>query len=205
MVAASVAARCDDVAALILLGAPALAGSKVWVDQQMVGTAAHLERDTADLRDVRAILERVVALSASGGDSDAIEQAGIDLFTRVGIDLDEARTSGLLAGFVERLSSPWFRYFLRHDPAGDYRAVRVPVLALYGALDNLTAPALNGPALESALNASGSADLVLRVVEDQDHFFLRGDGLPPGTHRFRQMHVAPDLLREMTAWLDERF
>jgi hypothetical protein len=46
---------------------------------------------------------------------------------------------------------------------------------------------------------------VLRVVEDHDHFFLRGDGLPPGTHRFRQMHVAPELLREMTAWLDERF
>jgi uncharacterized protein len=154
---------------------------------------------------VRTRLERIIELSVTGAGADRVEAATLPFFQSVELDLDEARESGILANFVERLSSPWFRYFLAHDPMEDLRLLRQPVLAVYGALDRLTSPSLNAAPLVSALSAAGNSDVTLRVVPEQDHFFLRADGLPPGEHAFGRMHVAPELLDLLAAWLAERF
>jgi uncharacterized protein len=204
MVAAAVAARDQGVDALVLLGAPARSGAVVWVDQQLAGVAAHLGRPVEELGDIKAALDDVVAASVGGQDDAAIEAAGVRLFEGTGMDVAEARESGVLAGFVARVGSPWFRYFLGHDPADDYALVGVPTLALYGDLDRFTSPALNAPVLEAALAAAG-AELTLRVLPDQDHFFLRGAELPPGQHKFGQMHVAPEPLDVIVEWLGARF
>jgi uncharacterized protein len=200
MVAAAVAAREPDVDALVLMGAPARSGALVWIDQQLAGVARQLERPVAELGEVRAALEAVVAAAVGGEDEAAIEAAGARLLERTGMDVDEARANGLLAGFTARVASPWFRYFLGHDPTDDYARVSIPTLALFGDLDRLTAPALNAGPLQAALERGG-ADLTLRVLPDQDHFFLRAHDLPPGEHRFGRMHVAPELLDAIVEWL----
>jgi uncharacterized protein len=205
MVAAGVAARSSDVDALVLMGAPARSGAVVWIDQQLAGVAAHLGRPATELGPIRERLEAVVTASASGAPEAAIEDAGLALFAATDMDLDEARESGLIAGFVARVASPWFRYFLAHDPVDDYRRVTVPVLAVYGSTDRLTAPALNAGPLRAALQEVGSPDLTFHVLPDQDHFFLRADHLEPGQHRFGEMHVAPELLATLTEWLQARY
>jgi uncharacterized protein len=200
MVAAAVASREPDVGGLILLGPPARAGAEVWIDQQLAGVAQHLGRPVAELGEIREALEAVVAASVGGEGEAAIEAAGIRLFEGTGMDVEEARESGLLAGFTARVASPWFRYFLGHDPTNDYARVAVPTLAVFGDLDRLTSPALNAEPLQAALSLGG-ADLTLRVLADQDHFFLRSPDLPPGEHRFGRMHVAPELLDAIVEWL----
>jgi uncharacterized protein len=205
MVAASVAASEPAVDAVMLVGAPARSGAAVWIDQQLAGVAAHLGRDASELTAIRDILGEVVARSVGGAGEDAIEEAAVALFEATGLDLAEARESGLIAGFVTRVASPWFRHFLGHDPTDDYRRLRVPVLAVYGTLDRLTAPALNAGALGAAVQEAGHVDFTLELLADQDHFFLRADHLEPGQHRFGQMHVAPELLALLVEWLDARY
>lgn len=200
MVAAAVVASEPDVGGLVLMGPPARSGAVVWIDQQLAGIAQHLGRPVAELGDIREALEAVVAASVGGEDEAAIEAAGARLFERTGMDVDEARDSGLLAAFTARVASPWFRYFLGHDPTEDYARVAAPTLALFGDLDRLTSPALNAGPLQAALERGG-ADVTLRVLPDQDHFFLRATGLPPGEHSFGRMHVAPELLDAIVDWL----
>jgi uncharacterized protein len=205
MMAAAVAAGQPEVNALVLLGAPARSGAAVWIDQQVASAAQHLGRDAAELTEIRGHFERVVALAVAGAGEAELEEAAIALFQATELDLQEARASGMLAGFVAHVGMPWFRYFLAHDPVDDYRRVTVPVLAVYGSIDRLTSVALNADPLRRALEAAGNTDVTLEVLTDQDHFFLRADHLPPGEHRFREMHVAPELLDTIVGWLRPRF
>lgn len=200
MVAAAVAARESAVHGLVLLGAPARSGAVVWIDQQLAAVAQHLQQPVDELGEVREALEAVVAASVGGEDESAIEAAGVRLFERTGMDINEARENGLLAGFTARVASPWFRHFLGHDPTDDYGRLTVPTLVLFGEIDSLTSPALNAGPLHAALRRSG-ADVTLRVLPDQDHFFLRSPDLPPGTHRFGQMHLAPEVVSAILEWL----
>jgi uncharacterized protein len=204
MVAAAVAAREPAVDALILLGAPARSGAAVWLDQQMAGVAEHLGKPASELTAIRRTLEEVVERSVSGGGQESIEPLAVALFEALGMDMAEVREERLVENFVERLTSPWFRYFLAHDPTEDYRKVRIPTLAVYGSIDRLTSVALNAPPLQAAFEQAGNERLTLEVLADQDHFFLRGDNLPPGEHRFREMHVAPELLSLLVRWLQDR-
>ncbi|HSJ25957.1 MAG TPA: alpha/beta fold hydrolase [Longimicrobiales bacterium] len=202
-VAAAVAGSDDRVEGVVLLGAPALAGSVVWMDQQMAGIAEHLQRDVAELDDIRGLLQRIIDLSVGGAAPADVESHTVPFFAAIGLDLDTAREDGTLANFVARLSSPWFRHFLAHDPAADYQRIEAPVLAIYGSLDRLTSPALNLPVLAGAVTSN--SDVTLRIVPEQDHFFLRSDELPAGQHRFGIMHVAPELPAELIRWLQARF
>jgi uncharacterized protein len=205
MVAAAVAARQPAVDALILLGAPARSGAAVWLDQQMAGVAGHLGRPASELTGIRGILDEVVEQSVSGGGKESLEPLAVALFEALDMDMAEVREEGLVENFVERLTSPWFRYFLAHDPTEDYRKVRVPTLAVYGSIDRLTSVALNAPPLKTAFEEAGHEGLTLEVLADQDHFFLRGDHLPPGEHRFKEMHVAPELLSLLVLWMQAHF
>jgi uncharacterized protein len=205
MVAAAVAAREAAVDGLILLGAPALAGATVWVDQQIAGVAEHLGRPVSELTAIRKILDQVAEHSVSGEGKESIEPLAVSLFEALEMDMAEVREESLVENFVERLTSPWFRYFLAHDPTDDYRRVRVPTLAVYGSIDRLTSAALNAPPLQAAFEEAGHEGITLEVLTDQDHFFLRGDRMPPGEHRFQEMHVAPELLSLLVQWMEAHF
>jgi hypothetical protein len=69
------------------------------------------------------------------------------------------------------LTSPWFRFFIRHDPASDLARVTCPVLALVGGKDVQVDPALNLPAIREALAAGGNADATVEELPGLNHLF----------------------------------
>jgi uncharacterized protein len=204
-IAANVARTGQGIAGVMLLGAPARSGADVWMDQQMAGITKHLGRPRPQLEEVERHLAGIIALSVGGAPAAKIEPATRTFFALLNLELGEAAETEMVDGFVKHVSDAWFRYFLAHDPTEDLSALTQPVLAVYGAIDALTSPALNAPPLVSALTVAANPDVTLRVVPAQDHFFLRAEHLPPGEHKFRQMHVAPELLELLALWLAERF
>ncbi|MGJ3232017.1 MAG: alpha/beta hydrolase [Oceanicaulis sp.] len=192
------AERPDAVEFLVLLGAPGAAGGEVWVDQQMANTRAHFgdaatpERLTAAETALRAIVA-----ASTAGDEAGVHAATDALFTAWEAP-QEIWEDGTVAGFAERMASPEMEVFLGLDPLPGYRASADPRLAVYGDLDTQTAPALNAPLL---MEASAPGQTTLVILEDQDHFFLRGEGLAPGEHAFGEMHLAPQLPAVIAEWL----
>lgn len=59
-----------------------------------------------------------------------------------------------------------------YDPAPTLRQLRVPVLALFGELDNNVVPDKNRAAWEKALQSGGHADYTLRVLSRANHALL---------------------------------
>ncbi|MFW6412807.1 MAG: hypothetical protein ACOC0V_01605, partial [Oceanicaulis sp.] len=108
---------------------------------------------------------------------------------------------GTVAGFAQRMASAEMEVYLGLDPAPGYAASSDPRLAVYGDLDTQTAPDLNAPLL---MQASAPGQTTLVVLGDQDHFFLRGEGLEPGEHAFGEMALASELPAVILDWLQAR-
>ena len=60
-----------------------------------------------------------------------------------------------VAAQLAGLRSPWYQFFLAHDPGQDWSKVAVPVLGLYGGLDAQVDADQNSVALQAALDEVG--------------------------------------------------
>ncbi len=189
------------VAWLVLLGTPARSGRAVWVEQQALQADEALKDQPDAQKRARALLEQAVDESVGGASAEALERTAVALFALVGMDEAAARADGSIANFAGRMTDPWMRGFLAHDPQPALARLRGPVLAVYGAQDRFTTPAQNAGRLVELASAAGQADLTVRLLPQQDHFFLEADGLPPGEHRKGAMRLAPALTTLLATWI----
>lgn len=197
MVAAQVwGGRPEGVAFVGLVGAPARQGRIVWVDQQS-NPDRFPGHDPEGLAQIRAGFEAVADASISGNQQQ-LELATDALFAVIGVPEDQR--GEIRQGFVTRMGSPEMQVFLGHDPAPDYRAIKAPVLAVWGGIDTLTSPSLNAPAFLDTLRPD--SDLTIKIVPWEDHFFLLGEGLEPGEHAFGKMSLSPRLADAVAVWVD---
>lgn len=192
------AARDAKIDFVILVGAPGHDGRTVWVDQQS-NPGRFPEADAAKLAAIRAGFDSVAVASISG-DRGAVENASANLFATVGLSAEEI--AEVMPDFVTRMASPEMQVWLGHDPAESFRAITDPVLAIWGGIDPLTSPTLNAPPLIEARNEA--AELTVVIIPNEEHFFLRGEGLAPGEHRRGAMSLSPTLVQTIGAWLDAR-
>ncbi len=202
LVATSIwADRRDGVDFRVLLGAPGRPGREVWVEQQS-NPDRFPEHDGEGQARIRAAFDAVAQASIIG-DRQMVEDAADALFETTGLPAEEA--ADIRPDFVNRMASPEMQVFLGHDPASTFAAVAEPILMVWGGVDTLTSPAQNLPVFLDEQN--DDADLTLVVLPDEDHFFLRGEGLPPGEHRRGAMSLSPvitDLVSRWIAGLEDR-
>ncbi len=187
----------------ILLAAPSVAGGEVWVSQQLEGLiAGGYDEETIDKGE--KYLREAVRLSASGAGAEEMTENTERMFQLIGIDTGTEEGRANVMGFIEHMSMPWMRYFLGDDPAEDLQGLTMPVFAVYGSHDRQTTPVLNAPSLLDGLLKAGNTDFTIRLMPDQDHFFLRKPGQPVGVHAFQEMVLSRELIDEITAWIDNR-
>jgi len=88
------------------------------------------------------------------------------------------------------------------DPARAWRQVRVPVLAVYGAADELVPAALSARLIERALHDGGNRDITVRVFPAANHV-LRTLPLVAGG-KWDWPRAAPGYVKLVTDWILER-
>ena len=88
------------------------------------------------------------------------------------------------------------------DPAPAWRAVKVPVLAIYGAADELVPAGRSAAMIEAALRAGGNRDATVRIFPAANHM-LRTLPLVAGG-AWDWPRAAPGYLELTTRWMKER-
>jgi len=102
---------------------------------------------------------------------------------------------------IRELATPWFRFFLTHDPRFTLHKVRCPVLVLYGAKDLQVPPKENAPAVAGSLKAGGNQQVTLKVFPDLNHLFQHCQtGLPAEYARIEET-LAPAVLKTIGDWI----
>ena len=123
------------------------------------------------------------------------------MFQLIGVDTETEEGEANIQGFKTHMSNPWMRYFLSYDPTHDLQYLTMKVLAIYGSHDMQTIPGLNAPVLLDGLLKSGNHDFTIKIMPEQDHFFLRKPGEPVGVHVFKEMVLSEELIKEISHWI----
>lgn len=207
IVAPLVATRTADVAFLVLLAGPGLPGDSILLLQQRLIAAAQGAPSLMVDRVVAMNQQMFAALKQGRDSADAARLVEAVLDTVVA-ELPEAQRQparAQLAVASRQLMTPWMRWFVAHDPRPALRQVRVPVLALNGALDLQVPPRENLAAIAAALREGGNRDVTVAELPQLNHLFQTARTGAPTEYATLQETFAPVALERVSAWIVERF
>lgn len=191
-IAAETAGLVPDIRFMILSGTAATTPS----DQEIISVVERMTRagrPAGDIAEAVAYERLYFSVAHTGRDWPALE-AAVRRAEQApwGEFVDQPRTPADLA---------WWKANGSHDPRAAYRALRMPVLAVWGGDDVVTPPGVHAPLLRELMAANPRAGF--RIFADGDH---RGEhplgSGPDGAWRWFGM--APGLLAGLDAWLVEQ-
>ncbi len=211
LVAPIAANRSEAVAFVVLLAGPGVSGGEllpVQTERLAVAMGGAPEVVAAQ----RTLVEEAVELLSGEAEEEAIRAALEDVARRQ-LDLggDAAREAlgddpaVAIEQQIDRLLTPWFRFFVLYDPRPALMALRVPVLALNGTLDLQVDVDQNLPAIEAALTAAGNPDWTARRMEGLNHLFQHTTTGSPLEYGRIEETLAPEVLELVGDWIVERF
>jgi len=193
LIAPLVATRRDDVAFVVLLAGPGVSGAEILFDQAELLARAAGATD-AFVEGNRAQQERIFAILRETADPALARQR-----LREVLDDDAAALAQL-----DQVASPWFRYFVLHDPAPILRELACPVLALNGELDLQVPCERNLAAIRAALEAGGNPDFEVRAYPGLNHLFQHAATGAVAEYGEIEETIAPQALDDVTNWIRAR-
>lgn len=191
IIALMCAPKCDFI---ITLAGPAWSGDSIVMSQSRaaaVGMTGHWEYESVQ----RRLLD-----TAKSGMSDLQARAALTLLMNE-VYGDMARIPDVqkqIAAQVDGLLSPWYRNFLRYDPAEAIKAVSVPWLALNGEKDTQVHP----DNLITFKELNPIVDTLL--LPDHNHLFQHCITGLPNEYASINEDFSEDALEAILEWLDNR-
>ncbi len=210
LVAPLAASRSPEVAFVVLLAGPGVPGREVLARQtELIARADGAQGERLD--EILALQREAVEVLLSDADPEARAERLRDVVRRqlrlapAAAQLEGEAVEAYVEQAVESSLAPWFRFFLTYDPRPALRQVKVPVLAVNGALDLQVDPAQNLPEVGRALLDGGNLDVTLRQLPGLNHLFqTAGTGSPLEYARIEET-FSPRALSIISRWLAERF
>ena len=199
----------DSVGFLVLLAGPGVTGSEILLHQSDRIARAGGASEEAIAAQYSAT-ERLIALVLSG-QADATEASQLAQDATAAIDpeqrdaLDEtgaSPTDGDPEG-PGALDTPWFRFFLAHDPRSTLREVNCPVLALFGSNDLQVDPEQNAGPLEEALLEGDGPEPDVVILPGLNHLFQHSETGSPAEYGSIEETFAPEALDRIADWIRE--
>ena len=191
-----------EVAFLIMMAGPGTALDQLLLSQRrLIGTTQGLSE--ADMNRSEPIMARLFKAMASGATYDeglAAAKAVLTPETMVALGVPATTNPQTI---LMQIGNPWFRYFLRYDPAPNLRAIKVPVLALNGSLDRQVPPKENLAAIKAALK--DNKDVTIVELPGLNHLFQTAKTGGVGEYDQIEETVAPVALNQMASWINARF
>lgn len=201
LTAAMVAAAIPEVRFLVLLSPYAISGAELWVWQQGEILRREGEFKEEKIRSIETALSGLVRHIGLEGNSDEGFYAHGRAACLAWGDPPEEITEQFVEEAFGDLRQPWYEYFFATNPRSSLENVRQPLLALSGSADQQIPMHLGVRPLVDALLAAGNSNFTVTVLPDEDHFFMKGEGLAPNEHVSGKMEFSSEALSTISDWL----
>ena len=190
------AVRAKDLAFLISISGAAIPAAETTIDQaQNEMTAAGMKPEI--VAEIVAVMKLQYEFARTGQGWDDYAAARSRLASRIG------RPPDTIPDTPDHPFWQSIRQWYFYDPAPTLRQLRVPVLAIFGELDNNIVAARNQPAWEAALKAGGHPDYTLRVLPKANHYQWEAKTGSNAEMASLQRFV-PDYFTTIEGWLAKR-
>lgn len=212
IVAPIAASRSDAVRFAVLLAGSTVPGTEILYEQSAAIQRAsgvpedRIEWNTGFQRRLFAALEAGEDLEAYRDELGAAIREGIETLPeaqRAAISDVDTYVQTQIDAQINRVETPWFRFFLTYDPTEGLRGTRVPVLALFGGLDLQVVVDQNRPPLEEAL--AGNPDVTVEVLPRANHLFQAATTGSPAEYATLEHDFVDGFLDTISDWILARF
>ena len=207
MIAPIVAARDSRVAFIVMLAGPGIPVDELLLlqDERMSRAGGMSEGRIAESRRIqRSVFD--VLLEDDMVDADRKARLRRLLMSSPGIEGDTPEVrSAAIDDLIEKISTPWFNAFLRHDPRPTLARVGCPVLALNGELDLQVTCAENLAGVSAALEHGGNSDATVRAFPDLNHPFQHCKTGHVDEYAQIDETISVEILEVITEWIAARF
>jgi pimeloyl-ACP methyl ester carboxylesterase len=189
------------VAYLVLLAGPGVA-TRDLLEAQRRAIAESQGMSVAQIERTAPLQAELVRIAGSdAGDAEAraaFAAAATDArLTEAGLPVSARDSMATL------MLDPWFRWFLRYDPAPALRHFRGPLLALNGSLDRQVLPAQNLDGIRAA--TAGHRDVTITLLPGLNHLFQTARNGGVGEYATIEETMAPVVLGTVADWIRARF
>jgi pimeloyl-ACP methyl ester carboxylesterase len=203
MIAPMVAAESPHVNFIVLLGAPSIPGSELIVERQVL-IERKLGKSEDEIDRSKQYMTNLVRTIIEAKDvKHALEEFAFK--TKDDIPYDQIPKGTTREEFVSRqiwmLSSPWFKFYFNYDPRVTMKKVTCPVLALTGELDVQAPPALNLPAIKTALAEGKNSDATVKELKTLNHMFQESKTGMIEEYSSIDQTFSPIALNEISEWI----
>ncbi len=193
VIAPMVAARNHDVAFIVMMAGTGVPGDAVLAEQTRLILEANGVSNAAAEKLGATQLE-ILTLVKQEKDPMAVEK---ELREKLSGQASDAQ----LGATIEKMNSPWMRYFISYDPATALAKVACPVLALNGSKDVQVSPSQNLPAIRKALEAGGNKHFEIVELPGLNHLFQTAKTGSPNEYAQIEETIAPVALDKISAWI----
>ncbi len=191
-----------DVAFLVMLAGPGTDLEQLMLSQRRL-LGSQMGMSEAELDRAEPVMAALFRAVADADTVDAGRAAALAVMTpeaKAALGMP-AEMDGAVV--VNQVSSPWFQYFFKYNPAPNLAKITVPLLALNGALDRQVPATANLAAIRAATTAN--PDVTLVEMPGLNHLFQTAQTGALGEYATIEETVSPAALELMTSWITKRF
>jgi fermentation-respiration switch protein FrsA (DUF1100 family) len=208
IIAPLVASRSGDVAFIVLLAGTGVTGDEIINRQgELIAAAMYQGEELAKVKAGQVVNRQISKILKEETDPAKAEAQIRELLAKTGELADGLQGETLEAvvdAQLKQILSPWFRYFLSHDPTHALRKVRCPVLAINGEKDLQVDPKQNLAPIEAALKAGGNTDYTTKEMPGLNHLFQHCETGAPSEYSKIEETMSPEVLELIAGWICER-
>jgi fermentation-respiration switch protein FrsA (DUF1100 family) len=209
IIAPIAAIESEDVAFIVLMAGTGLTGEKIlYLQGALINRTASIseEKSQASLDNQR----RIFAVIKKHEKAEDIRTELQSIFDEDVKNMSEEERKKLgddpqqiFDAEMEKILTPWFRFFLTYDPVPALRRVTCPVLAINGEKDLQVPPKENLGAIEKALQEAGNKDYTCIELSGLNHIFQKAETGALSEYGKIEETINPAALKTIGDWILE--
>ncbi|MFP6795581.1 MAG: alpha/beta hydrolase [Pseudomonadales bacterium] len=197
------AGRDDPLACGVMMAGPAVSGEKIHQRQvRLIIERQPFPIATGLIEKIEAMNEVLYTVARADASFDERRAAARDVYRSALSSFDDVERKLLNLNDevqVDAIVTDWFRYFLDYDPRNDLAASRIPLFAIYGALDLQVPPDQSIPVLEKINANHGKIDI--RTFPELNHLFQHATTGLPSEYGMIAETLAPEVMLAIKQWV----
>ncbi|MBE9466247.1 alpha/beta hydrolase family protein [Dyadobacter subterraneus] len=206
LIAPMVAVDSKDVAFIVLLAGPGLTGEDILIKQsRLIGKANGLSDDELNQADqtnkkIYGILKEKTDLNEIKKELTVIFDDALNQIPAANQPPAEQKTA-YVSQAVNRIATPWFKFFVSYDPVPALEKVKCPVLAFNGEKDLQVPPKEDLETIKMALEKGGNKNVTTKLLPNLNHLFQESTTGSPTEYDKIEQTFSPVALIEISDWI----
>jgi len=206
LIAPMVAVDSRDVAFIVLLAGPGIPIEEILLKQSRLIEKANGTSDTI-LDVVENQDKKIYTILKQSKDIISTKKELYSIFDQAiknapaSQQIPEGQRQEYIERSINRLTTPWFQFFLNYNPAEALGKVKCPVLALNGEKDLQVPPKEDLEGIKRALEKGGNKNVTVKELAGLNHLFQESSTGSPAEYGTIEQTFSPVALLEISGWI----